>query len=104
MGKSPKILAKKTEKLVEADLITDIEQIKLLKHILKKLNNMATKEEFDAAFAEINDATNNIADDITRLTASIGGGLSPADQDAALASLNAVAEKLKAIAATTPEA
>jgi len=77
------------------------EIIHLLKHILR---TMVTKQDFDAAFAQINEATNNIADDITRLTNQLGaGGLSPDEQAAALTELQGVADKLKQIAAVTPE-
>lgn len=65
---------------------------------------MVTKSDFDAVIAQITDATNNIADDITRLTAQIGGGgLTADEQQAALDELNAVAVKLKGIADQTPD-
>lgn len=64
---------------------------------------MPTKADFDAAFATINDATNNIAADITKLSGQIAGGLSADDATAVVTQLNDVATKLQAIAAVTPE-
>lgn len=74
-------------------------------HLLNKiLRTMITKADFDAAIAQINDATNNIADDITRLTAQLGsGGLTADEQQAVLDQLNSTAARLKEIAAVTPE-
>lgn len=73
--------------------------------IINKLNQiMATLVEFKAAFAEINEATTNIAADILRLTEQIGsGGLTAAEETEALNELKAAAEALKAVAATTPD-
>ena len=65
---------------------------------------MPTKAEFDAALAEINDATNNIAADIERLAGQIGTGGLTADEEAAiLAEFQGVATRLRGIADTTPE-
>lgn len=65
---------------------------------------MATLAEFQAAFAEINETTNNIAADIERLAGQIGtGGMSEADESAALSELQTIASRLRTIADTTPE-
>lgn len=86
------------------NLFFDIGITVLLLIIIKKIINMPTKEEFAAAFAEVNEATTNIAADIERLTSQIGsGGLSEADEAAALAELQGIATRLKDIAATTPD-
>lgn len=76
----------------------------LLLIIIKKIINMPTKAEFDAAFAEINATTNNIAADIERLAGQIGaGGMTEAEEAQALAELQGIATTLKGIADTTPE-
>lgn len=64
---------------------------------------MATLADFQAAFAEINEATTNIAADIERLTGQLGSNLSAADEEAALTELKGIGTQLKAIAATTPD-
>lgn len=65
---------------------------------------MATLAEFQAAFAEINETTNNIAADIERLAGQIGtGGMSEADEATALSELQTIAARLRTIADTTPE-
>jgi hypothetical protein len=72
--------------------------------IIQKLNTMPTLEQFNAAFAQINDSTNNIAADITRLTQQLqAGGLSATEQQAVFDQLNGVAAQLQQIAAVTPE-
>lgn len=66
---------------------------------------MATLAEFQAAFAAINETTNNIAADIERLAGQIGGGgMSEADEATALSELQTIADRLRTIADTTPEA
>jgi hypothetical protein len=73
--------------------------------IIYKLFNMPTKAEFDAAIADMQTGLNNVADDITRLTEQIGaGGMTDAEEAAALADLQAVAQRIRDIAAVTPEA
>lgn len=64
---------------------------------------MPTKEEFAAAFAEVNEATTNIAADIERLTSGIANGMSEAEESEALTELQGIATRLKSIAATTPD-
>jgi hypothetical protein len=81
----------------------DPELVKVLEAIVKKLNNMPTKAEFDAALAEINEATNNIAADIERLAGQIGSGLTADEEASVLAEFQGVANRLKSIADTTPE-
>lgn len=71
--------------------------------IFKTNKIMATLEQFQTALADINDATNNIAADIERLAGQISGGMT-ADQEAeVLSQLQGAAERLRAVAATTPE-
>lgn len=75
-----------------------------LKLILTKLNNMATKEEFDAALADITSALENIAGDITRLTDQLQtGNLTPAQEQEVFNQLRAVADRARNIADQTPE-
>lgn len=64
---------------------------------------MATLAEFQAAFAEINDTTNNIAADIERLAGQIGAGMTEAEEATALTELQNIAARLRTIADTTPE-
>lgn len=78
------------------------------KQILKTVNqifhHMATKEEFDAAFARQAAALQNIADDIRRLTEQQSqGGLTEAEEQAILDKLNAAADQLETLAGQTPE-
>lgn len=73
--------------------------------IIDKLNNMATKAEWQAAFDEMKTGLTNISDDITRLTGSIASGDLTADEEAAaFTELRGLADKIKEIAAVTPEA
>jgi peptidoglycan hydrolase CwlO-like protein len=81
----------------------DQQSLKLLNEVLKKLNNMPTKQEFQAAFDQINEATNNIAADIDRLSSQIGSGMSEADQQDVLNQLSGISTKLRDIASKTPE-
>lgn len=79
--------------------------------IFEHLNLLNTKIEImgekldaiNAQLAGINDATNNIAADLERLAGQITGGLSSAEADAVVASLQVAADKLKAIADINPE-
>jgi hypothetical protein len=67
---------------------------------LRKVDLMATLEQFSAALAAIDAATNDLAAEVARLREIIaGGGLSPADEEIVLASLADIEAKLKAIAA-----
>lgn len=69
-----------------------------------KLSNMPTKAEFQAAFAEVNDALNNIGDDITRLTEQLSNGsLTDAEESEVLAELTALGTRAKEIAGRTAE-
>lgn len=69
-----------------------------------KLSNMPTKAEFQAAFAEVNDALNNIGDDITRLTEQLSNGdLTDAEEAEVLAELTALGTRAKEIAGRTAE-
>lgn len=75
-----------------------------LDFIIKTLNKMPTKAEFDAAFARQGAALINIADDIRRLTGQqSGGGLSETEEQAILDQLNAAADQLEVLAGQTPE-
>lgn len=72
--------------------------------IIKKLNQMPTKAEFDALRQEMNDGLNNIADDITRLTDTVATGDLTAEEEAQVfTDLRAVADRIRQIAAVTPE-
>lgn len=65
---------------------------------------MPTKAEFQAAFAEVNDALNNIGDDITRLTGQLqDGSLTDAEEADVLAELTALGARAKEIAGRTEE-
>lgn len=64
---------------------------------------MATLAEFQAAFAEINETTNNIAADIERLAGQIGAGMTEEEEATALSELQGIATRLKSIADVTPE-
>lgn len=86
------------------NLFFDIGITILLLIVIKKQQTiMATLAEFQAAFAEINETTNNIAADIERLAGQIGAGMSEADEAAALSELQGIATRLKSIADVTPE-
>lgn len=72
-------------------------------HNLKNLI-MATKQEFQAALAEMSTGLDNIAADITRLTDTLQtGNLTEAEENEVFTQLRAVADKINTIAATTPE-
>jgi glutaredoxin 2 len=63
---------------------------------------MATKQEFQQALADVTSALENIAADITRLTDQLqNGGLSAADETEVFNQLRAVADRAKTIADTT---
>jgi flagellar motor component MotA len=65
---------------------------------------MATLVEFRAALAKITAATDNISADLVRLADQIKqGGISSVEEDELLATLNAAAEKLNAVADLNPE-
>lgn len=86
------------------NLFLNIGTVILLLIVIKKQQTiMATLAEFQAAFAEINETTNNIAADIERLAGQIGAGMSEADEAAALSELQGIATRLKSIADVTPE-
>jgi hypothetical protein len=71
--------------------------------IIQKLNNMPTKEEFQAAFDDVNSATTQIGENITKvgerigkLEATIGGlGLDSETESTILNQLKGVAPTLK---------
>lgn len=66
----------------------------------RRINQMATKEEFDAVVQKFNEATNEIAARIKALEGTItGAGLSAEAEASVLAELNAVADGLKALGA-----
>lgn len=66
---------------------------------------MPTKAQFDELRAEMTDGLNNIADDITRLTDTMGTpGMSEADEAATLEEFRTLAQRIRDIAAVTPEA
>jgi uncharacterized protein YoxC len=83
----------------------------LMVKIFETLNLLKSKfeimsEKLDAINAQlsgINDATNNIAADLERLATQITGGLTSAEADTVVASLQVAADKLKAIADINPE-
>jgi hypothetical protein len=73
--------------------------------IIYKLFTMPTKAEFDALREEMNTGLNNIADDIVRLTDSVASGELNAEAEAQVfADFRAIADKIRTIADTTPEA
>jgi len=75
-----------------------------LDFIIKTLNKMPTKADFEAAFARQSAALQNIADDIRRLTEQqSGGGLTAAEEQEILDKLNAAADQLETLAGQTPE-
>lgn len=66
---------------------------------------MATKAEWQAAFDEMKSGLNNISDDIARLTQGLTSGDLTADEEAAaFTELRGLADKIKEIAAVTPDA
>lgn len=72
--------------------------------IIQKLNNMPTKLEFEQAFAEANEATNNIATDIDEILEKLGtSGLTEAEETELLARLKAHTETLKGVASKYPD-
>lgn len=78
------------------------EDRRLVLDILKKLKNMPTKEEFDAAFAEIGNSLTNVSEDITQLTDSLAAGDLSADEEAdVFTKLRGVADTIKQIADRT---
>lgn len=84
-------------------LLEEIKQIVYTNQL--KLNEMATKAEFEAAFQVVTDALNNIGDDITRLTEQLqDGSLTEAEEADVLAQLTALGDRAKEIAGRTPEA
>lgn len=83
----------------------EIITIGLLGFIIYKIFNMPTKEEFDALREEMNTGLNNIADDIVRLTDAVAtGDLNPEAEAQVFADFRAIADKIRTIADTTPEA
>jgi len=67
---------------------------------------MATSAENKAALAaikqQIQDAADNLAQDITNLSNKVGTGMTQEDVDETAAGLQAVADKLKTLADVTP--
>lgn len=75
---------------------------RMVRDILKKLNNMPTKAEFQAAFDEVGGALTNIAQDITQLTDSLeSGDLSATEEADVFAQLRGIADQAKALADRT---
>ena len=65
---------------------------------------MATFQDFKDKLAEIATATDNIADDIQRLSERIAdGGISAVEQGELLETLTSAASKLKLVASIVPE-
>lgn len=65
---------------------------------------MANLQEFKDLLTRVDEATNNIADDLKRLAAQIeAGGLSAKDEFEISEALKLAAEKLEAVAAVNPE-
>lgn len=80
------------------------EILNIVKSINLKLNNVPTKQQFEAALNEMSASIDNIAADIQRLTEQLQtGGLNEADENDILSQLQAKATQLKAIADTTSE-
>lgn len=76
-----------------------------LYNTIKLSKIMATLAEFQQVLSDINAATTNIADDITRLTDQLGtGGLSADEEAQVLTELRAAADRLRTVADVTPEA
>lgn len=68
---------------------------------LEKL--MATAQQFTDALKQADDETNRISQTMTDLIAKLqSGGLSSAEEDAALASLQGLADKLKTVGTNVP--
>lgn len=66
---------------------------------------MPTKEEFQAAFAELGGSLTNISEDITRLTDSLQSGELTAEEETEVYNqLRGIADQAKAIADRTAEA
>lgn len=65
---------------------------------------MALIDDLKAEVARANEQTNNIAEDIRRLTERIGFGLSEAEAIALKTDLAALADRLTGVAAETPDA
>lgn len=81
---------------------TQKEILSIVKAINQKLNNVATKQEFQQALADVTSALDNIAADIQRLTDQLAqGGLSEAEEQEVFTQLRAVADRAKSIADTT---
>lgn len=65
---------------------------------------MANLQEFKDLLTRVDEATNNIADDLKRLAAQIeAGGLSAKDEFEISEALKLAAEKLEQVAAVVPE-
>ena len=65
---------------------------------------MANLQEFKDLLTRVDEATNNIAEDLKRLAAQIeAGGLSEKDEAEISEALKLAAEKLEAVAAVNPE-
>lgn len=65
---------------------------------------MANLQEFKDLLTRVDEATNNIAEDLKRLAAQIeAGGLSAKDEFEISEALKLAAEKLEAVAAVNPE-
>jgi len=64
---------------------------------------MAKIDELKDILSRVDTATNNIADDIRRLSAQIGTGLTDAQVADLQALMEASAVKLEGVAAVTPE-
>lgn len=82
-----------------------LEEIKLLKQLIISNHTitMATAAQFKEAIDEMKLSIDNIAADIEKLSTTLGGDLTPAEEDAALAELTSLATRLREIAAITPE-
>ena len=81
---------------------TQKEILSIVKAINQKLNNVATKQDFQQALADVTSALDNISADITRLTDQLAqGGLSEADEQEVFTQLRAVADRAKTISDTT---
>lgn len=83
-------------------IVTWFKNLSWLKtHLLEKVleEMMADMEMFQQQIAQINDATNSLADEVARLREIIaGGGLTPEQEQEVLDQLAQVEERLRAIA------
>lgn len=88
-----------------AVLVLLIVALDMLKNQGRKIESiMANLQDFKDLLTRVDEATNNIAEDLKRLAAQIeAGGLSEKDEAEISEALKLAAEKLEAVAAVNPE-